>query len=153
MIARIRLIWSRLFSASSRILDLELEIAKVRAELSTSRLALDNATRSALDAKFKMDEALARESRAMHELADALKAVANYAVHSAGSKIPIFDGAGPTLPVRTSDPAVAQAMEHGRQRARSVVNQSNHEFLAKWAKDAGFPASAVDAASATTHNQ
>jgi hypothetical protein len=138
--AKITKLWG---GSAARILELEMSNAQLERDLksandqiSTSMTATINANRAATDARFKMDEALEREARAQRDLAMALKSVANYAVMASGSRLPIFDDAGPTRPQPQADPRVDVANAiHGKRHARDVVNQFNRDFVTDYFKE------------------
>ena len=114
------------------------ELAAKQRQIDTLMVSLKNASDKAADLQRKYEEALERESETNKELRSALKSVANYAVYAGGSKVPIFDGAGPTLPhrepVQPVQPGQTQAKKHIRNLS-SFLQEKEAAFRASFAQD------------------
>lgn len=66
------------------------------------------------------------------ETCETLKQTVNFHVFAAGSRVPMFDGIGPALPVREASPVETPQMQGPRRASRVARNQRTDylkEFL------------------------
>jgi hypothetical protein len=108
------------------------ELAAKQRQIDTLMVSLKNASDKASDLQRKYEESLEREVAARKSECDALKAVANYAVLAGGSKVAIFDGAGPTMPHRESSPG--QPVQTGPIQARKHIRNLHNLFAQQQAE-------------------
>lgn len=98
------------------------EVLRLRRDNERLSVALKNATEKAAESLTRLDELREQKCSACENL----KQVLNFHVYAAGSKVPMFDGYGPTLPVR---PEHKEDPVAGPQRASRVARAQRQDFL------------------------
>lgn len=106
-------------------------------QLSISQTAERNALTRATEMQVKYEDALQREAKASEDHIRTLKTIANTQVFASGSRVRMFDDAGPTLPEPTVQGPVAPFSS--RIRARQAAAKLTSEFIRNYEESMNRP--------------
>lgn len=101
-------------------------VRSLERERATLTTALSAATKKVVELQSKLDEAHATKC----PTCETLKQTVNFLVFAAGSRHPMFQDSGPTLPAPKYTEAPAPIA--GKRRAGAVVNGMNREYIEKF---------------------
>jgi len=123
-----RRLWARIWPAAE-LAEARQRIVQLQNQLETTSVSARNANERAVNAQERLDELRSRECPTCL----VLKQTCNSLMFASGSRLPMFEDVGPTLPAMVNKPT--DMMPVGKRRASDLVRENNRNFLEEFAKE------------------